>query len=150
MSVTSTTSGGCDPLCSVLGRTKEVPMPARYNLNVLGVYSVHCSVSSSCNLLYCSVSSQSSCLIIMPSCFDVFTSCLFCFTCVVFNTVLSESQGDSGGPLSCFMGSRYELAGLVSWGVGCGRARRPGVYTKIQQHFEWMSDVMSKFLSVYQ
>ncbi|KAM8908020.1 ovochymase-1 isoform 3-T3 [Spinachia spinachia] len=53
-------------------------------------------------------------------------------------------QGDSGGPLACFTGSRYELAGLVSWGVGCGRERRPGVYAKISQHTRWMSEVMNQ------
>ncbi|XP_062239190.1 ovochymase-1 isoform X2 [Platichthys flesus] len=55
-------------------------------------------------------------------------------------------QGDSGGPLSCFTGSRFELAGLISWGVGCGRARRPGVYTNLQETTQWLYDNMNKMM----
>lgn len=53
-------------------------------------------------------------------------------------------QGDSGGPISCFNGTRYKLAGLVSWGVGCGRSKKPGVYTKIKDSAQWIYDVMNE------
>jgi secreted trypsin-like serine protease len=41
-------------------------------------------------------------------------------------------QGDSGGPLTMDTGSGYNvLAGIVSFGTGCGWADYPGVYAKV-------------------
>lgn len=48
-------------------------------------------------------------------------------------------QGDSGGPMVVFNASNEPVqVGVVSWGEGCARANKYGVYSKVSHGFEWI------------
>uniref|UniRef100_A0A8C0VFQ3 Vitamin K-dependent protein C n=1 Tax=Cyanistes caeruleus TaxID=156563 RepID=A0A8C0VFQ3_CYACU len=47
-------------------------------------------------------------------------------------------SGDSGGPMFTRYKDTWFLVGLVSWGEGCGRREKFGVYTKVSQYLEWI------------
>ncbi|KAM4016515.1 transmembrane protease serine 4 [Anomaloglossus baeobatrachus] len=56
---------------------------------------------------------------------------------------LDTCQGDSGGPL-VYSGdtARWEQVGIVSWGDGCGRPLKVGIYTSVQAFLSWICGIM--------
>ena len=55
---------------------------------------------------------------------------------------IDSCQGDSGGPMVTTVRGKATLMGIISWGYGCGRANKPGVYTKVVNYLPWISEKM--------
>ncbi|XP_006638026.2 vitamin K-dependent protein C [Lepisosteus oculatus] len=50
-------------------------------------------------------------------------------------------EGDSGGPMVTRYKGTWFLVGLVSWGEGCGRTDKLGIYTKVSNYLDWVQQV---------
>ncbi|XP_014665562.1 PREDICTED: neurotrypsin-like [Priapulus caudatus] len=55
-------------------------------------------------------------------------------------------KGDSGGPIVCDIGGNHTLLGVVSWGVSCGNAYSPGVYTRVSSYVNWIHREMRGYV----
>ncbi|NXY47746.1 FA10 factor, partial [Ceuthmochares aereus] len=47
-------------------------------------------------------------------------------------------QGDGGGPHVTEFNGTYFVTGIISWGEGCGRQGKYGVYTKLSKFLPWV------------
>ncbi|XP_060794850.1 hyaluronan-binding protein 2 [Neoarius graeffei] len=51
-------------------------------------------------------------------------------------------SGDSGGPLVCKQNNIHYVYGVVSWGDGCGKKNKPGVYARVTHFLDWINEKM--------
>ncbi|KAH8251283.1 hypothetical protein KR032_005124, partial [Drosophila birchii] len=57
-------------------------------------------------------------------------------------------EGDGGSPLACPLEddpNRFEQAGVVNWGIGCGEENIPGVYTDVAKFRGWIDKQIRRF-----
>ncbi|KAI1292137.1 Serine protease 44 [Halotydeus destructor] len=67
------------------------------------------------------------------------------FVCAGGEAGKDACEGDGGSPLVCEVGGVWKVAGIVSWGIGCGQAGVPGVYASMTYYRDWIDSIVGKF-----
>lgn len=66
------------------------------------------------------------------------------FICAGLSKGAKDScEGDSGGPLVLQTEGRWDLIGIISWGIGCALPNQPGVYTRITEFSAWINQIIA-------
>ncbi|NXS90251.1 FA9 factor, partial [Erpornis zantholeuca] len=63
--------------------------------------------------------------------------------CAGHSTATADAcKGDSGGPFTVSHHNTWFLLGIVSWGEGCAKEGKYGVYTRVSNYIPWIKEVV--------
>nr|XP_046237794.1 coagulation factor X [Scatophagus argus] len=67
--------------------------------------------------------------------------------CAGYDEIAKDAcQGDSGGPHVTRYRGTYFITGIVSWGEGCARKGKYGVYTQVSKYVTWIRDGIKRLM----
>uniref|UniRef100_A0A1A7XEC7 coagulation factor Xa n=1 Tax=Iconisemion striatum TaxID=60296 RepID=A0A1A7XEC7_9TELE len=67
--------------------------------------------------------------------------------CAGYDTAPKDAcQGDSGGPHVTRYSDTYFITGIVSWGEGCARKGKYGIYTQVSKYINWIYDGIERMM----
>ncbi|ODN00518.1 Serine protease 44 [Orchesella cincta] len=68
----------------------------------------------------------------------------YSFLCAGGEEGKDACTGDGGSPLVCNTG-KWQVVGLVAWGIGCADYGIPGVYVNVPNYADWINEEIYKY-----